>query len=181
MVDFNPEKSTMELMSEAYSEVLTKLKEQSELLETPASKAQKEKKAQMRNNAGELLKLNILNSVISKEYEELVKNIKDKKAQIEALYGVSITDDSLDAVKTAFDSVKASYDREYERLSEEYKNKSSEMKLEFRAKEFEENESFCLPKKKLYRRNLTRLMMTAINCICRPYNPPVGSRFWATA
>ena len=127
---FDEGKSMKEYMADAYDALLEEKREREKETETPADIKQKERESELFKEAEELLSLNILNEGISGEYIDLNKNISNKRTEIEKLYGITITEKSLEIVKNLFDKIgiesevelsgmKEQYETEKRRISEE--------------------------------------------------------------
>ncbi|MDE6671053.1 MAG: hypothetical protein K2K16_02540 [Ruminococcus sp.] len=98
-------KSAKEYISESYSAELKAIQEKDKLMETPSSIIEKEKIAHTLALAEEIIKMDILNEETTKEYTELNSKIQDKKDEIRKLYGIEVTKDGLQAVKSAMKTV----------------------------------------------------------------------------
>lgn len=98
-------KSAKEYILEAYLQELQAIQEKSKLLETPTDIVEKEKLENTLQLAEEVLSMNILNSDITNEYTQLNEKIKCKKDNIFKLYGIEVTNASLQAIKNAYTTV----------------------------------------------------------------------------
>ena len=116
-------KSAKEYISESYSAELKAIQEKDKVMETPSSIIEKEKIAHTLALAEEIIKMDILNEETTKEYTELNSKIQDKKAEILKLYGIEITKDGLQAVKSAMKTVEDGLS-EYLRANQEDFTKS---------------------------------------------------------
>lgn len=117
---FDPKSGTKEQIAAAYNTALEKIKEKTEFTETPAVLAQREAHARIEAGVEELLKLDILNEEVTKEYRETINRIDDKKRMIERLYGITLTPCSLEAISMAGTIINDCYDNESARSEKEY-------------------------------------------------------------
>ncbi|MDE6832908.1 MAG: hypothetical protein K2J39_01475 [Ruminococcus sp.] len=98
-------KSAKEYIAESYSAELNAIQEKNKLMETPSSIIEKEKISHTLELAEEIIKMDILNEETTKEYTKLNSMIQAKKDEIRKLYGIEVTKDGLQAVKSAMKSV----------------------------------------------------------------------------
>lgn len=98
-------KSAKEYIAESYSAELKAIQEKDKLMETPASIIENEKTAHTLELAEEIISMDILNEETTKEYTEINSKIQAKKDEIRKLYGIEITKDGLQAVKSAMKTV----------------------------------------------------------------------------
>ena len=113
------DKNTGDYIRETYTKELHLLEDKARLLETPADIAARNEKEKIIQKAQELISLNILNEGITKGYLELDAKIKEKKENIEHMYGIEIKDDSLEAVRNAKDVLLKQFENEETRLKTE--------------------------------------------------------------
>ena len=102
---FEEEKTTREYLEEAYTTSLKEIEDHIRSMETPADILAKEEKEKLFEKAQELIGLKILNENITKEYLDLEKSIAESSEKIKKLYGISVTENSLSAVRSAFDRI----------------------------------------------------------------------------
>lgn len=94
-------KSTRDILKEAYQESLSLICDRKKLRETPADLAERERIAEIFRSAESLLSLNILNETVTKEYELLGTRIREKNAELEQLYGITLSPESPEAIAGA--------------------------------------------------------------------------------
>ncbi len=127
---FDKEKSTKEMIAEAYQAALEGIRERNRLMETPAALAEKEKAGEKLRRVEELLKLGILNTAVTGAYEGLGERIREKKTALEKLYGINVCEESLQAVREASSKAFVLLAEEYEQAETEYRTTLAGMESE---------------------------------------------------
>ncbi|MDE6034540.1 MAG: hypothetical protein K2G36_01335 [Ruminococcus sp.] len=122
-------RSAKDYISESYSAELKAIQEKDKLMETPSSIIEKEKIAHTLELAEEIIKMDILNEETTKEYTEINNKIQEKKEEIQKLYGINVTKDGLQAVRSAMKTVEEGLS-EYLRTNYEDFQKSLAEELE---------------------------------------------------
>lgn len=109
---FGNGKSAREYLEEEYTAALKEKEEKLKLTLTPAQMREKERQDNIFKDTEELLSLNILNPDIVSSYRELNKKLKDKKAEIEKLYGTDVSPESLEIIRSVYDKLRSGYEQE---------------------------------------------------------------------
>ncbi|MBO6146490.1 MAG: hypothetical protein J6O70_02810 [Lachnospiraceae bacterium] len=137
-MDFDPKSSTREQIAAAYRIAVEEIEEKARLMETPTILAERASQVKKAESVEELLKLSILNEDVTREYMELGQQINERKAGLEKLYGIALSEHSVEAVDRAVALIEECYDIETSRSESEYKEAFEKQQAETRSKEEEE-------------------------------------------
>jgi chromosome segregation ATPase len=113
-------KSAKDYISEAYSQELKAIQDKAKLMETPADIIAKENIEKTIALSEDVLSMNILNTEITNEYNDLNEKIQAKKDEIAKLYGIEIFTDSLQAVKNAYTIVSKGFSEYLQTANDEF-------------------------------------------------------------
>lgn len=126
----NNSKSAKEYISETYAGEITSIQAKAELFVTPASIIEKEKTENTFRLADAVVKRGILAPEVTGEYFEISEKIAEKKKEIEKLYGISVNDNSLEAVKKSFNILVKQFSQELKDADNEFKEKMEKFKTD---------------------------------------------------
>lgn len=119
----NNSKSAKEYISETYTSEIASIQTKAELFTTPASISEKEKTDNTFRLADAVVKRGILAPEVTGEYFEISDKIDEKKKEIEKLYGITVNNDSLAAVKSAFALLARTFAQELKDADDEFRDK----------------------------------------------------------
>ncbi|MBQ7724019.1 MAG: hypothetical protein IJT63_00295 [Lachnospiraceae bacterium] len=122
-------KSAREYLEEEYTAAFKEWEERIKITITPAEIRENEKKDSVFEDARELLSLNILNHNIVDAYNELENKLKDKQAEIEMLYGTTVSGESLDVIKEVYHKIKEQCELEIEESGRKFEEELSSVRL----------------------------------------------------
>ena len=114
-MDFDPKSSTREQIAAAYRIAVEEIEEKARLMETPTILAERANQVKKAESVEELLKLSILNEDVTREYMELGQQINERKAGLEKLYGIALSEHSVEAVDRTVALIEECYDIETSR------------------------------------------------------------------